>query len=122
MRNDWVNQLPDTIRVGHRDFTIKKMSPAWASDTGDSGEFCGAQEEIRIQANMPSRHYAVEVVLHEVAHAIFDMFGLDADSDEKITEERAIHAMGCGWTQVFRDNPELLEWITETLHEEEDDE
>lgn len=120
-RNDWVNQLPDTIRIGHRDFKIKKMSPAWASDTSNSGEYCGAQEEIRVQVNMPSRHFAVEVVLHEISHAIFDCFGLD-DEDDALKEERVIHAMGCGWTQVFRDNPELVEWINETLHEEDEDE
>lgn len=49
----------------------------------------------------------VDTVLHEVTHAIYWAYVIE-DKDE---EERIVTTMARAWTQVWRDNPDLLGWL-----------
>jgi len=50
----------------------------------------------------------LEILLHELGHAIWDVLGLGT----RETEERAVAVLAAGWTQVYQSNPELLRWIS----------
>jgi hypothetical protein len=51
--------------------------------------------------------HVVEVLLHEISHAIYDKSKLE-DTD---LEERIVATFSIGWTQIYRDNPWLTAWI-----------
>src|SRR5262249_36644772 len=97
--DNWINDLPDTIRVGAHDIAICKMGPAWAADENAFGMYEHAQQTIKVQVNMPSRYVAVETVLHEISHAIMRLFGLVAskDDDPDLKEEPVAQVTGLGF-------------------------
>lgn len=66
---------------------------------------------IRIQENIPQTTKALESLLHEISHAIWWVYRLNDDDKE----ERIVSVMGMAWTQVYRDNPWLIEWIAESM-------
>jgi hypothetical protein len=52
-----------------------------------------------------------ETLLHEISHVVWWVYNLKDEDDE----ERTVHTMATGLTQVFRDNPKVLEYIKESL-------
>ena len=106
-----VRDLPDSVRVGAFDMAIVKWDAAAAAGAHAFGEFCANTQEIRIQSGMPSPTKAVDTMIHELGHAIYWCFYIE-DEDK---EERTVGTMSGAWTQVFRDNPWLLDWIKENL-------
>lgn len=57
-----------------------------------------------------NRHLA-DTLVHEINHAIFDIYGLgEADG-----EERTVGVVSTAWIQVYGDNPWLLGWLSRAL-------
>lgn len=65
--------------------------------------------EIYYDAERPPRE-VFECVWHELTHAVNEGFNLSLPK-RRLTEERVAHVHGIGWTQVFLENPALVEWI-----------
>ena len=99
--------LPSSIRVGPYDFAIELMPASWRDTTGYLGEFSPDEHVIRLQAEPAGAAIAIDTLLHEIGHAIWWGYHL-ADSEQ---EERVVSIMGTAWTQVYKDNPALLQWI-----------
>ena len=101
--------LPKTIRIGPHDVTIciRKEEEDRNFGTWDENQML-----IRIDRDFHSVYRAIEVVLHEIDHAIRDIYVVK----EKDAEERQTTTMARGWTQVWRDNPNLLRWLMHCLH------
>ena len=96
--------LPSSIRIGPYDIAIAVKDRI--NDDDDVGEYNHGQS-ICLRTNQYNPMFAVDTVLHEVGHALYKCSGLDDGS----SEESVITALASGWTQVFRDNPELLSWL-----------
>ena len=54
----------------------------------------------------------MDTVLHEINHVIWAVGQLKTKMQK---EERAVAVMATYWTQIFRDNPQLITWIKKTL-------
>ena len=54
----------------------------------------------------------VDTLLHELFHAIWSIGQLKEKDQE---EERAVAVMASYMTQILRDNPHLVKWITKNL-------
>jgi hypothetical protein len=106
-----VEALPASIRVGPFDFAIDPMSAERAMGQSRFGEFSACEGHIAIQLDMPCPIKAADTFLHEVGHAIFWTYGIEDDDKE----ERTVSLFGTGWTQVFRDNPWIMDWIKKAL-------
>lgn len=106
-----IAKLPASIRIGPIDFRIEK----WSSHAADSrrawGECSLSEFVIRIQENIPRPEKTADTLLHEIGHAIWAVWKLE-DADK---EERVVSTMATAWTQVYRDNPWLLDWIKEAI-------
>ena len=50
-------------------------------------------------------------LLHEINHAIFNLYHI-VNEDE---EEDIVTVLGVAWAQVYRDNPELIKFITKSM-------
>jgi hypothetical protein len=107
-----MDNLPDTLRIGYQDITVKKGK---FNDEEDFGSYDEEKAEIRINTEKRLRE-VVNTVLHESLHAVWHVYGLRDRTGWKIEEEEYIvtltaHAL----TAMFRDNPKLLVFLTESL-------
>ena len=79
---------------------------------GARGLYHANSHSIDLEADMPSRVEAVNIVLHELGHAIWNIYSLP----RRPKEERVVSVMGVAWAQVFRDNPKLLAWVARSAN------
>jgi hypothetical protein len=106
---NWVDALPDMIKVGPYDMRVDKLDKLDGTD--DFGEYDHNASVLRFKRSQPTAQFAVDTVLHEVNHALFSMFALAGADDE----ERIVCCMSTGMTMVLRANPDLVKWIGATL-------
>jgi hypothetical protein len=109
--------LPETLRIGAYDWRIY-LKPEIKDETGDDIAGHCVERGFTFEFNTdPDIHsnplIAMETVLHEITHAIFST-GHITKGD---TEERVCLILGSLWTQIYRDNPKLMQWIVDVLAE-----
>lgn len=86
------------------------MSARDSQARGKYGEFSSLELRILLDPLMPPVK-AVDTLIHEVLHAIWWCY-IIKDEDK---EERVVQTECSAWVQIYRDNPQLLAWITEML-------
>lgn len=101
--------LPKTVRIGPHDIKFSEMSKSDADKL--YGLFVPTEKAIKLNNEYCTGSEAVETVLHEMIHAIFNVSKLEA----KHGEERIAGTVGVYLAQVFRDNPELIAWMQQTV-------
>ena len=106
-----MNNLPSKIKVSCYDIAIKQWHPESANAKENYGQFSSQDLSIGIDASVhPVK--LVDTLIHEVYHAIFWTGGLKDEDDE----ERTVGVLATGFTQVCRDNPELVKFIQSNLN------
>lgn len=102
--------LPTSIRVGYRDYKISEYPARISEAEGNVGWHSGMLNEIavRVDGQVPSEQ--ADSLIHEVIHACFQVGGLKYDDEEKIVTILA-HQL----TQVWRDNPDFVAFMSESL-------
>lgn len=119
---EWVDSLPNSIRVGTHDCLIKKMDKPWGTNHrlverkgGPKkigwcyGDYDPLSHTIRIRRHIRSRSLVIDTIMHELTHAIWSVF-LMKPSDK---EERLVHMFASGLTQLLLDNPDFLRWLND---------
>ena len=104
-------ELPKCIRVGYRDFTVEAWAKAVAEAKQRLGECDGTDGVIRVKVELQPQLEA-EVLLHEVLHACYYSGCLDPAADE----EKMVNILGNQFTQVWRDNPDFVAFMSESLN------
>ena len=102
--------LPKSIRGGYRDFTIVEWNSREAVSASRYGECDKMQAIIRVDTQW-GQVKAANTLLHEVMHAVYDISKLQDDDKE----ERIVAAISSQLTQVWRDNPEFVAFMSECL-------
>ena len=105
-----MNKRPSKIKIACFDIAIEDYIPQQAAILARFGEFSCSESMIRIDPNI-DKIKGIDTLLHELNHAIYWAYGLE-DADK---EERVVATFATAWTQVFRDNPDLLEFIKTSL-------
>jgi len=95
------------VKVGGMDINIVRVP----LNDEIFGDFSYINSRIRIEEKLVGA-VLVDTVLHEINHAIWAIGNLKTEKEE---EERAVSVMASYWTQIFRDNPELIKWINRNL-------
>lgn len=91
--------IPDEIRIGAFDYRITKEEKPIIRNTLMNGIHNGDDLVIQINhTSAPQRQ--VQVVWHEVMHAILSSGGIELSNEEQVIE-----TMSHGVVQVLRDNP-----------------
>jgi hypothetical protein len=104
--------LPETVRIGWRDYTLIPWSHREARNRQRFAEHDGGGWEIRLDVTYPSREVA-NSLLHELLHALYSTKNvLDADD-----EERTVTGLAHGLTAMWRDNPGVFAWMHSTMVE-----
>jgi hypothetical protein len=93
---------PTSVRVQGKQFRIEYQKESNIPD-GAMGLTKYMNLSILVQNDLPAP-LEQEVVFHEITHAI------EKSLDLELTEHQ-VEVLSCGWVQVLRDNPKLLEFF-----------
>ncbi len=93
---------PTSVRVQGKKFDIKYLKASQIPDDA-LGLTKYMDLSISVQEDVPLA-LEQEVVFHEITHAVEKSLDLD------LTEHQ-VEVLSCGWVQVLRDNPNLLDYF-----------
>lgn len=110
-----MTDLPKSIRVGYRDYSIELWAANHAMSAGRYGECDKANAVIRIDVSYGAVK-AASTLLHEVLHACCDV-GQREDED---SEERTVSVLSNQLAQVWRDNPDFVAFMSDSLNPPDD--
>lgn len=98
--------IPASIRVGYRDILIV-VTPQASDRHGDYEDTPGI---IHVTEDRSDQLQAY-TVLHEALHACWAL----ANLGDKADEEKAITGLSTQFAQVWRDNPDLVAYLSDAL-------
>jgi hypothetical protein len=106
-------KLPTTLKVGP--FTVQvKARPALEMDRNEAvGRFHGLSSLIEIRSDLDPTN-TQDTLLHEALHAVMCCHGLRALLDlDQACEERLVAGLTPALLSLLRDNPGLVESLTQ---------
>jgi Zn-dependent peptidase ImmA (M78 family) len=102
---------PSPIKIGYQDVAVKVTDTKSEKLLHDSsGFYDGDHSEIFIADRIDQRE-VVNTLIHESLHACFFTYGMRNVITNKENEEYVCTTLSNALTQIFRDNPELIDWI-----------
>lgn len=111
-------EIPETVRVGFKDYKIEIWTVGGTLNTGRYGECDHFQSIIRISKDLCAMELA-NTLYHEICHAVFYCFNIpNGDGEDRInhmTEERVVQSLASGMICVYRDNPKLLKFYQKCI-------
>lgn len=113
MTKEWADRLPKKLRISAYDFRVDLWDAPQAQNAHRYGECSSIEQRITIQAEFATLVKMIDTLLHEIGHALYWAYGVEDDDKE----ERIVSAMGTAWTQLWRDNPALLDWLSAAMAE-----
>lgn len=99
----YADQRPAFVRI-----MGKKYAILYDLDSGDYGQFDAEEAEISIRDGVSPVEEA-DTVLHEILHAVW----FNMDIGNKKIEEHVVRKLATGLTQVFQDNPALVQYLVD---------
>ena len=93
---------PNGVRVQGKQFSIKYLKASQIPDDA-LGLTKYMDLSISVQEGIPLA-LEQEVVFHEITHAVEKSLDIDMS-------EHQVEVLACGWIQVLRDNPGLLDYF-----------
>lgn len=103
-------KLPRKVKIGCYDISVVDWHPHAAAALGRYGEFSSLELLIRIDLSVNPVVIA-NTLLHELMHAIYWVYEI-RDGDD---QERTVTTMATGMTQVFKDNPNIVNFISDLM-------
>lgn len=104
-------ELPKSLRIGYRDYTVEWWPTRQADQEGKLG-LCNRDEATIKIAEGYDSFLTAEVLLHEVLHAAYHMGCIDPSADE----EKTVSILGNQMTQIWRDNPDFVTFMSDSLN------
>ena len=105
--------FPKQIKLGHFVLTIKLLDGEVIYNLGEQqGSFESREQKIYLDKDIVAGNpdQAINLVLHELMHAIYYQYNLNKES----TEEDIVNAMSNGITELLL-RTDLFKWIKEKL-------
>lgn len=103
--------LPASLRIIGQTYAVSFMDEFTADAADALGLIDHTKLRIQIRAGMPTEK-TLECLIHEAAHGITYAMHSDETEDDA---EAIVDRFGRGFMALLRDNPELLQYITESL-------
>lgn len=104
--------FPTTVRVGYRTFKIERWDTTKARAAHCTGQMCPFTATISVDATRIDQEpiEAGNTLLHEIMHACWLVGGVSDDDKE----ERTVAILTNQLCQVWRDNPDVIAYLTES--------
>lgn len=106
--------LPKKVKIAGFDICIEIWEVSSARVNDRHGEFSELEGIIRIDTSTNNKYQILDTFLHELNHAIFWAYNIH----DKDNEERTVGMFSTAYTQIFRDNVDILRFIQEILSKE----
>lgn len=106
--------FPSAIRVGYRDYRVAEFTPSFDLPHDADGRHSQADGLIMVRVQGRDLQEQANTLLHEVMHAIY-LIGAASGVDD---EEKLVTIFANMLAQVWRDNPELVDWLDAALRPE----
>ena len=102
---------PKKIRVGYKTYKVERIE-----SFGTSGQLgkCNPHTSTIQYKETESPVENANTVLHETLHAIFYVYGM---KEHDLMEEYVVNTLTNGLINVLQENPKLLTFIEESIHE-----
>jgi len=100
-------QVPESIKVGYRDYKLEEWKQTVASANDAHGQFFAKEGVIGYTVEEKGVSHA-NTIIHECLHAIIYQWNMDLE--EKI-EELVVSGLANGLTTIFVDNPKLMDYL-----------
>ena len=105
-------KLPTKIKLNHSEITIKLIESGVALDMGDQqGSYSSRTNTIYLDKEQLEGAAGVDLILHELGHCIAYQYNFEKNNNE----EHTVNSMATGYTEIFKRNPLLLQWIQKEL-------
>ncbi len=100
---------PLSVKVGPFIYKI-----TYREDMDPYREFGGMShnDELEIWIKIYDEDKMREILTHEIVHCILHIYGGSPPDGVDLPQERTVTALGFGWLQVIRDNPQIVEYLT----------
>jgi hypothetical protein len=99
-------ELPAEIKVGGLVFTVEVVRDLKSADKACHGTMDWNRQRICLDAEMPSKEFVANIVIHELMHALWQYYDLPTKY-----EETSVFRLSNGLSAVLKDNPELFNYI-----------
>lgn len=111
-----IDKLPDWIKVGGNTIRIQRFHTEDFAKKSCWGHYRASDQVLLVNDESPSLNHLGSTLLHEVQHAIWDAYRIEALTvGAEDTEEVIVDVGSLGLWQVARDNPWFLPWIQDCL-------
>ena len=104
-----MSDLPEILKIGAYPISIHGQDRE--ADAESYGSFSQRNQCINLSENMATEALRATTLLHEIFHAVWWERNIKA----KDGEERIVDSLSSGFAQVWRDNPELVEYLRSAL-------
>lgn len=105
-------KFPTILRIGYQDVKVI-VDPDTKIPKQDSGQY--RDDGFIFLSGEYSLNESVNLLIHEVLHAVYYTYGMRNVIEDKTKEEYLVNTFANGLTQVIKDNPKFLEWVKENL-------
>ncbi len=111
--------IPETIRIGAADFDVAPIPALEGDKFALYGYMHWPSQHIRYVEGLPRQRLA-EILLHEVIHGLWKEYELREEGPNgQDIEENYVKALGKGFLQIIRDNPDLIAWVSQSFSDGE---
>ena len=104
-----MTDLPESLVIGAYTYEMNYVDGSLVHELAYFGKCDNNSHVITIVLTDSDR--VMNTIIHEVTHAI--LYNSAMDKSESVEEEWATTVIANGWSQVYRDNPELLDVFKE---------
>lgn len=105
--------IPESIKIGYRDYKLEKWKQTVASANEAQGQFFSKEGVIGYTSDEEGVSHA-NTILHEIIHGVIYQWNIDVGEKE----EAIVNGITNGLTTVFVDNPDLMGYLKNKILEE----
>jgi hypothetical protein len=98
--------IPESIKVGGLRFKVETVKDLKSGDKPCFGIMAWDDQKICLDTSIPSKEMVVNILLHEILHALWAYYNLPGKDEEK-----SVFLLANGLSALWKDNPELMDYI-----------
>ena len=106
-------KIPQSIKIGYRDYKLEKWKQTVASANEAHGQFFAKEGIIGYTDEEKGVSHA-NTILHEILHAVVYQWNIELGEKE---EETLVNSLTNGLVTVFVDNPDLMDYLKTKIKE-----
>ena len=107
-------ELPEFIRLSHYRISIQQISSEISEECAEQqGSFHSRSMRIYVDQDIIEQggSIAIDLVKHEILHAVFYLRQLEGKNEEDI-----VNAMATHYTEIEKNNPDYVRWKLQNLN------